>query len=139
MNNLSVLFYYHCHHGLTNIYAQAQVSTQFKIWCCFISKHHPLKPLKLTKLAYVRYLSGHNSLQYLPIQFINADCSITANIGLKFWAIIPKPLQVARLKELSIGIFFSSLISYSAAFNHVVNGSVCSGEIMPPWFPIEMA
>ena len=90
-----------CHHGRTNINAWAQVSTQskmvIKIWCYFISKHHPFKPLKLKKLAYVRYLSSHYHFRDFPIQFIDAVHRIGPYLGLKFKAIIPKSLWGVRL------------------------------------------
>ena len=56
----------------------------------FISKHHPFKPFKLTKLAYVGHLSRHDSFRVLPITFVDDMCSIGPYIKFKFRAIIPK-------------------------------------------------
>ena len=87
MEDLTVLFYYFCHQGRANINARAQVSTQYKvvigISCCFILKHYPFKPFKLTKLVNVLHLAGHNCLRDLPIQFVDATCSVGPYVGLK--------------------------------------------------------
>ena len=60
------------------------------VQCCFILKHYPFKPLKLTKLANVGHLARHNGFRDFPIQFVNAMCSIRPYIGLKFKVINPK-------------------------------------------------
>ena len=56
----------------------------------FILKYYPFEPFKLTKLANVRRLDGHNGFRDLPIKVINAVCSIRPHIGLKLEAVIPR-------------------------------------------------
>ena len=119
MKNLTILFDNLCCHGWTNVYSQAQVSPQcgMVIWilCCFISKHHPFKPLKPTKLAYVRCLSRHSSFMDLTIQFVDAMCSFGPYMRLKFKAVIPKSLWGTRLNELPSRTFFQFLyLSFSS-------------------------
>ena len=80
MKDLTIFFDDLCHQGKTNINIWAQVSPQFKviiqIWLYFELKHHPFKPIKLTKLTYVGHLSSYDSFRDFPIQFVDAMCSI---------------------------------------------------------------
>ena len=75
------------------------------IWWHFALKHHPLKPRKHTKLAYVRCFSRHNYFGDFSIQFVNAMSSIGPYIGVKIKVIIPKSFWGARLNELLTGTF----------------------------------
>ena len=78
----------------------------------FVLKHYPFKPLKLTELAYVRHLSGHNSFRDFPIQSVDAVCSVGPYVGLNFKAVIPKSLWGARLYKLSTRTFLQLLYLY---------------------------
>ena len=135
MKNLSILFNNLCHHSRTNVYAQAQVSSQFKmviwIWHHFISKHHLFKTLKLKELAYVRHFSRHDTFRDFPIKFIDAVCSIGPYIGLKFKAVIPKSLWCARL-ELPTGAFLQFLYLSLRCIWPWGNVSVL-GDTVTPW------
>ena len=51
-------------------------------------------------------------------------CSNGPYVGLKFKAFIPKSLGVPALMSFLLGPF-SSFISFSSAFDHGVNGSIC--------------
>ena len=51
-----------------------------------------------------------------PIQFVDAMCSIVPNVRLKFKAVIPKPLQDARLNGLPTGTFLYFL---HLSFNNI--------------------
>ena len=109
MKDLTILFDSLCHKGRANINAWAQLSTQSEVVmglsCCFVSKHYPFEPFKLTKLDNLQYLVGHNHFKNLPIQFVHAMCSVGPHVGLKLEAIIPKSLWGARFNELPTRTF----------------------------------